>query len=84
MILAFAAEALLAGANGVAIRFSHRELASIRGAGLRFALAAVLIVSVMLALRLALPRGRALLGAMLFGLYRSRAPLAYSTMDSFR
>jgi drug/metabolite transporter (DMT)-like permease len=68
VILAFAAETLLAGANGVAIRFSNRELAPVWGAGLRFAVAAVLIVSVMLALRLALPRGRALLGSVLFGL----------------
>jgi drug/metabolite transporter (DMT)-like permease len=35
---------------------------------LRFALAAVLIVAVMRALRLALPRGKTLLGAILFGL----------------
>jgi drug/metabolite transporter (DMT)-like permease len=66
--LAFVAETLLAGANGVAIRFSNRELAPIWGAGLRFALAGILIVGVMLVLRLALPRGRSLLGAMLFGL----------------
>jgi drug/metabolite transporter (DMT)-like permease len=66
--LAFIAEAILAGANGVAIRFSNRELAPIWGAGLRFALAAVLMVSIMLALRLTIPRGRALRGAVLFGL----------------
>lgn len=68
VVLAFAAETLFAGANGVAIRFSNRELAPIWGAGLRFALAGILIVGVMLVLRLALPRGRSLLGAMLFGL----------------
>ncbi len=70
MTLAFAAEILLAGANGVAIRFSNRELAPLWGAGLRFALASVLIVSIMLVLRLAIPRGRALLGGMLFGLFQ--------------
>lgn len=37
---------------------------------MRFTLAAVLIFSIMLALRLPLPRGRALLGAMLFGLFQ--------------
>ena len=68
--LAFAAETFFAGANGVAIRFSNRELAPVWGAGLRFALAAVLIVLIMLALRLTLPRGRALLGGMLFGLFQ--------------
>lgn len=66
--LVFIAETLFAGANGVAIRFSNRELAPIWGAGLRFALAAVLIGSIMLLLRRELPRGKALLGAMLFGL----------------
>lgn len=68
--LAFAVEALLAGANGVAIRFSNRELAPLWGASLRFALAAVLIVAITLALRLSLPRGKTLLGAMLFGLFQ--------------
>ncbi len=68
VVLAFAAEALLAGANGVAIRFSNRELAPIWGAGLRFALASVLMVAIMLALRQALPRGRVLVGAMVYGL----------------
>lgn len=68
--LAFAVETLLAGANGVAIRFSNRELAPIWGAGLRFALAAGLVLMIMLAFKLTLPRGRALLGAMLFGLFQ--------------
>jgi drug/metabolite transporter (DMT)-like permease len=66
--LAFAAATLLAGANGVAIRFSNRELAPVWGAALRVGLAAVLLVFIMLALKLALPRGRVLLGVMLFGL----------------
>ena len=70
MTFAFVAETLLAGGNAVAIRFSNRELAPVWGAGLRFALAAALIVFVMAAKRLALPRGRALLGALLFGLFQ--------------
>ena len=70
VILAFIAETFLAGANGVAIRFSNRELAPIWGAGLRFALAAILMVGVMLALRLAIPRGRSLVGSMVFGLFQ--------------
>ena len=36
----FVAGALLAGGNGVSIRFSNRELAPLWGAGLRFSLAA--------------------------------------------
>jgi drug/metabolite transporter (DMT)-like permease len=68
VILAFIAETLLAGANGVAIRFSNRELAPLWGASLRFALAALLMVGVMKAQKLAIPRGKSLLGAMLYGL----------------
>lgn len=70
VLAALVVEAVLAGGNAVAIRFSNRELAPLWGAGLRFALAAVLIVAVMAALKLALPRGQALLGAVLFGLFQ--------------
>lgn len=66
--LAFLLETILAGANGVAIRFSNRELAPLWGAGLRFTLAAIIIFGIMLALKLPPPRGRLLRGAMLFGL----------------
>src|SRR5512134_402455 len=58
---------VLAGGNAVAIRYSNRELAPLWGAGLRFALAAVLLVAVMLVLRLKPPTGRALTGAVLYG-----------------
>jgi drug/metabolite transporter (DMT)-like permease len=70
VLVAFVAEAVLAGGNGVAIRFSNRELAPLWGAGLRFSLAAVLIVAIMAVLKLALPRGRALIGSLLFGLFQ--------------
>jgi drug/metabolite transporter (DMT)-like permease len=51
------------------VRFSNRELAPLWGAGLRFALAAALLVVVMVVLRLAFPRGRALIGSLLYGLF---------------
>jgi drug/metabolite transporter (DMT)-like permease len=70
VVAAFVTSALLAGGNAVAIRFSNRELAPLWGAGLRFTLAAVLLVAVMAALKLALPRGRALTGAVLWGLFQ--------------
>ena len=70
VLAALVVEAVLAGGNAVAIRFSNRELAPLWGAGLRFALAAVLLVAVMAALKLAFPRGQALLGALLFGLFQ--------------
>ncbi|MEX2534265.1 MAG: EamA family transporter [Trueperaceae bacterium] len=68
VLVAFVAEALLAGGNGVAVRFSNRELPPLWGASLRFWLAAILLVGMMIGLRLALPRGRALVGALLYGL----------------
>lgn len=70
VLTAFAAEAILAGGNSVAIRFSNRELAPFWGAGLRFVLGTALVGIVMVALRLALPRGRMLVGALLFGLFQ--------------
>ncbi|MGE5223724.1 MAG: DMT family transporter [Omnitrophica WOR_2 bacterium] len=70
ILIAFIAEAVLAGGNPVAIRFSNRELDPLWGACLRFSLAAILMVVIMAALRLAIPRGRALVGSLLFGLFQ--------------
>lgn len=70
VVAAFLAGAFLAGGNAVAIRFSNRELAPLWGAGLRFSLAAALLIALMVALKLALPRGRALTGALLYGLFQ--------------
>ena len=66
-LAAFVALALLAGGNGVAIRFSNRELAPLWGAGLRFILAGALLLALMAPLKLAFPRGKALLGSLLYG-----------------
>jgi drug/metabolite transporter (DMT)-like permease len=66
---AFFTGALLAGGNAVAIRFSNRELAPLWGAGLRFALAALVFLVVMGALRLKIPPARALMGAALYGAF---------------
>jgi drug/metabolite transporter (DMT)-like permease len=68
-LTAFVTYAVLAGGNAVGVRFSNRELAPLWGAGLRFALAAALLVAVMVVLRLAFPWGRALVGSLLYGLF---------------
>jgi drug/metabolite transporter (DMT)-like permease len=57
---AFIGAVVIGGSNFVAIRFSNRELAPLWGAGLRFALAAAVFGILVAALRLSLPRGRAL------------------------
>jgi drug/metabolite transporter (DMT)-like permease len=64
---AFIAESVLAGGNAVGVRFSNYELDHLWGAGFRFALAGLLLGAVMAVLRLPLPRGRALAGAIVFG-----------------
>jgi drug/metabolite transporter (DMT)-like permease len=69
VLAAFIAFAVLAGGNAVGIRFTNRELDPLWGAGLRFSLAAALLLAVMAVLRSALPRGRALTGALLYGVF---------------
>jgi drug/metabolite transporter (DMT)-like permease len=64
---AFLVASVLAGGNAVGVRFSNRELDPLWGAGFRFALATVLLAALMAALGLALPRGRAFAGAVLYG-----------------
>jgi drug/metabolite transporter (DMT)-like permease len=64
---AFVVGSILAGGNGVGVRYSNRELDPFWGAALRFAIAAALFAAIMGALRLALPRGRALAGALVYG-----------------
>ncbi len=66
-LAAFIVGTLLAGGNAVGVRVSNRELDPLWGAGLRFLLAACLLGAVMAVMRLRLPRGRALLGVLLYG-----------------
>lgn len=70
VLWAFLIEAILAGGNSVAIRFSNRELDPLWGASMRFAIAATLVGSLMAAMRIHLPRGRLLAGAVVYGLFQ--------------
>ena len=65
---AFVTAVLIGGSNFVAIRYSNRELDPLWGAGLRFALAAVVFGILCAALRLSLPRGRTLGLVLAYGL----------------
>jgi drug/metabolite transporter (DMT)-like permease len=65
--LSFVTFAVLCGGNGVGIRFSNQELAPLAGGGLRFALAAAGLAAVMAVMGLRPPRGRALVGALVYG-----------------
>jgi drug/metabolite transporter (DMT)-like permease len=66
---AFGVGSILAGGNAVAVRFSNRELEPLWGATLRFALAAIVLFAAMAILRPSVPRGRALTGTILYGVF---------------
>jgi drug/metabolite transporter (DMT)-like permease len=70
VLWAFLIEAILAGGNSVAIRFSNRELDPLWGASMRFAIAAILVGLLMAAMRIHLPWGRLLAGAVVYGLFQ--------------
>ena len=66
-LIAFVSFVILGGVNFVAVRFSNRELEPMFGAGLRFASASILLTVVFLLRRQTVPRGRALIGVLLYG-----------------
>jgi drug/metabolite transporter (DMT)-like permease len=68
ILLAFAGVVLLAGSNIVAVRFSNRELDPFWGAGIRFVGASTILWALVARGRYSLPRGRALGGAVLYGI----------------
>jgi drug/metabolite transporter (DMT)-like permease len=66
-VLAFAAVILLGGLNGIAAKQILRELEPFWSGVLRFAIAGLIMLAIVVATRRALPRGRSLLGAMAYG-----------------
>lgn len=66
-LLAFVGFTVIAGLNFVAVRFSNRELDPFWGAALRFGAAGLVFLTLALALRRPFPRGRGLVGALLYG-----------------
>jgi drug/metabolite transporter (DMT)-like permease len=67
-LAAFLIASIIAGANAVAVRIGLAELAPFWGAGVRFAAAAAILIVAGVLLRRTFPTGRALLGAVLYGL----------------
>jgi O-acetylserine/cysteine efflux transporter len=76
-VAAFALLVLVGGSNAVAVRFSNLELPPFWGAGIRFAAAAIIFWIIVLVRRVALPRGRALIAAVLYGLLAVGASYAF-------
>jgi drug/metabolite transporter (DMT)-like permease len=75
--LAFANAVLIGGANFVAVSFSNMELPPLFGAALRFALAALLFFFIMRISSVPLVRGRAALGAAVYGVLGFGAAYAF-------
>ncbi len=67
VLLAFGAFVLVGGGASVAIRITYGEMAPFWAATSRFGLAALVFWGFVVARKLPLPRGRSLLGAVLFG-----------------
>lgn len=65
--LAFLGVVLLGGLNGTSIRVLNDELAPLWGAALRFGLASLIFFALVAIRRRPLPRGRALVGSVLYG-----------------
>ena len=69
---------VLGGGNAVGVRFSNRELEPLWGAAVRFVLAAAIAFVVVRVMSLPMPRGRALAGAMLYGLFAFGGAFAFA------
>lgn len=76
-LIAFVLMAVFAGGNPVAVRFSNFGLPPFWGAAMRIAAAALVFWGIVLVRRIALPRGRALMGAVLYGLLAVGAAYAF-------
>jgi drug/metabolite transporter (DMT)-like permease len=76
-LIAFVLFVLAVGGNPVAVRFSDRGLPPFWGAAFRFAAAAVIFWIVVLGRRVALPRGRALIGTVVYGAIAIGAAFAF-------
>lgn len=66
-LTAFLISTILGGGNAIAVRISNDELPPFFGAAIRFAIASLLLFLFVLYRRLPLPKGRALVGVLIFG-----------------
>ena len=66
-LVVFVGVVLAGGLNAVAVRFSNQELAPFWGAAWRLLAGAAMLFAFVLARRIPLPRGRALVGVLLYG-----------------
>jgi drug/metabolite transporter (DMT)-like permease len=67
-LIAFIFVVIIGGSNAVAVRFSNLELPPFWGAAMRFAGAALIFWVIVFVRRIEAPRGKSLVGAIIFGL----------------
>lgn len=67
VLFAFAGVVLLGGLNGVGVAIVNDEVAPLWGAALRFGSASLVLFAIAAARRIGLPRGRALVGSLAYG-----------------
>jgi len=68
-VIAFITVVIVIGVNFVAVKFSNQELPPFWGASLRFIIASVLLFGIVRIRNIPLPKGAALIGASMFGLF---------------
>jgi drug/metabolite transporter (DMT)-like permease len=68
-LAAFVTVVIFLGINFVAVKFSNQELMPFWGAALRFIIASILLFSIVRLRKIPLPKGAALTGSALFGLF---------------
>jgi len=78
VLAALAGVVVIGGSNFVAVRFSNYELPPFWGAGVRFFAAALLLFPIVALRRIDLPRGRALTGAIIYGVLNFGASYAFA------
>jgi drug/metabolite transporter (DMT)-like permease len=85
-MIAFILTVLFAGNNAIAVKYSNVELPPFFGAAIRFAIAGIIMLAMVAILRLPLPRGKGLLGAVIYGLLGSGINIAllYWALESLR
>ena len=76
-LTAFVTAVIFLGVNFVAVRFSNQELPPFWGASLRFIIASILLFGILQFRNIPLPRGAALTGALLYGLFSFAVSYAF-------
>ena len=78
MLAAFLGLIVLGGSNAVAIKIGSNELPPFWGATMRFGLATIVLAAIALVVRPPWPRGRNLMGALLYGLIGFAASYSFA------